>query len=88
MLEPRGAITVSATGTLNAGSGTLAGAVLTAGSDAATAVVRTGGSGGAIIVALKVATGASVEWSPNFCVGYSNLHVTLTGTSPSFSAFT
>lgn len=88
MIEPRGAITVSATGTLQSGSGTIAGAVLTAGADAAKATVRSGGVSGAIICVLSAPAGETVVWSPHFCVGYTNLHVTLTGTSPSFTAFT
>jgi len=63
--------------------------VLCAGVDAATAVLRSGGAGGTIICKLSVAATLSVSWSiaPDDVLFADPLHVTLTGTTPQFSAF-
>lgn len=83
--EPRNA---TATATLEAGVGTISGACLLGGVDAATAVIRTGGSGGTIIGSIGVAAGISANWIPGDAeVRFSNLHVTITGTTPKFTAY-
>lgn len=87
MLEARSAVSVTGTATLAAGAGTLVGAILTGGIDAATAVIRTGGATGPTICTLKVAPNATVTFTPAFSVGFFNLHVTLTGTAPAFTAY-
>lgn len=85
--EPRRPVNATATATLDSGVGTIGGAVLLAGADAATAVIRTGGASGTVIASLGVAANLSASWSPGFVVPYSDLHVTITGTTPKFTAF-
>lgn len=79
----------TATGTLVTGSGTVSGAVLCAGADAATAVLRSGGAAGTVICKLGVGIGLSAQWSaaPDQILFSNDLHVTITGTSPQFTAF-
>lgn len=77
----------TATATLHSGTGVLRGACLTAGADAATAVIRTGGSGGTVIATLGAGIGLSVNFLPAFLIPYSNLHVTITGTTPKLTAY-
>lgn len=80
-------VSKTATATLDSGAGTLLSCSLCAGSDAATAVVRTGGSGGTIICKLGAAAAStSVERHFKRGVPYSDLHVTLSGTDPTFDA--
>lgn len=86
-MSPRLPRNATATATLDAGVGSIVGASLLAGADAATAVIRTGGSGGTVIASLGVGIGLSQQWSPNFQVAYSDLHVTITGTTPKFTAY-
>lgn len=85
-MSPRLPINATATGALDAGVGSIAGAVLCGGADAATAVIRTGGGSGTVIAKLGVGIGLSQSWTPAFAVAYSNLHVTITGTTPQFTA--
>lgn len=75
-------VSATATGTLDAGVGTLRSVGLCGGSDAATATIRTGGSGGTVICKLGVAANTSVQRVYVSGVAYSDLHVTVTGTSP------
>jgi len=78
----------TATATLEPGVGTISGACLLGGANAATAVIRTGGSGGTIIGSIGVAAGLSANWIPgDAVVPFSNLHVTITGTTPTFTAY-
>ena len=78
----------TATATVESGVGILYGACLLGGSDAATAVIRTGGSGGTIVGSIGVAAGISSDWTPgNGSISFSNLHVTITGTTPTFTAY-
>lgn len=72
----------TATATLDAGVGTLYSVHILAGADAATAIVRTGGSGGTIIAAVGAGIGLGNSHRFNGGVSYSNLHVTISGTSP------
>ena len=67
---------------IGAGIGLLYSVQLRAIGDAATAVFRTGGSGGTIIAALAAATATSVNHTFAGAIVYSNLHVTITGTTP------
>lgn len=76
----------AATATLDSGDGWLLSCSITAAADAATAVVRTGGSSGTIICKLAAAIGTTAERQFVSGVPYSNLHVTITGTSPVFDA--
>lgn len=71
-----------ATGQLDAGRGFLLSANLCAGSDAATAVVRSGGASGTILCKLGAAAGLSSGRTFASGVPYSDLHATLSGTSP------
>lgn len=78
----------TATGTLESGVGTISGACLLGGADAATAVIRTGGASGTIIGSIGVGAGLSQNWIPGDAeVRFSNLHVTITGTTPKFTAY-
>lgn len=72
----------TATGQVDAGEGYLLSVGLCAGSDAATAIVRTGGAGGTIVAKLGCAANTSTDRT--FVCGkpYADLHVTVTGTSP------
>lgn len=79
-------ISKAATATVDGGVGVLFSCGLAAGGDAATAVVRKGGSGGTIICKLAAAAGDHAERNFTDGVIYSDLHVTLTGTSPVFDA--
>lgn len=85
-MTPRLPRNATATATLDSGAGSIQGAVLLAGADAATAVIRTGGSGGTIIASIGAGIGLSAVWAPSFSVAYSDLHVTITGTTPKFTA--
>lgn len=87
-MSPRQPLNATATATLDSGVGTIAGATLHGAGGAATAVIRTGGSGGTVIAALGVGSGLSASWTPAFEVPYTNLHVTITGTTPLFTAHT
>lgn len=84
----RRSVNATATGTLVTGSGTVSGAVLCAAGDAATAVLRSGGAGGTIICKLGAGIGLSAQWSaaPDEVLFSADLHVTITGTTPQFSA--
>lgn len=87
-MSPRRPLNATATATLDSGAGSITGAVLCAGADAATATIKTGGSGGTVIAKLGVGIGLSTIWNPGDAfVEYSNLHVTITGTTPQFTAF-
>lgn len=72
----------TATGTADSGSGYLLSAGMCAGADAATVTIRTGGSVGTVLC--KLGAGAGLSDSRQFASGvpYSNLHVTVTGTTP------
>ena len=74
----------TATATLDAGVGTLRSVGITGGADAATVTVRTGGSGGTVIA--KVGAGIGLSAQRNFVkgIGYTNLHATVTGTTPQY----
>lgn len=76
--------TGTATATADANEGFLLSAGLTAGADAATITIRTGGSGGTIIAKLGAAIGLSSQRMLVKGVPYSNLHVTITGTTPTW----
>lgn len=86
MLEVRKAVAVAATASLDAGTGLLCGVTLTGGSDAASAVLKVGGSGGTVILTLKAPANTTVMFTPPCGIGYRDLHVTLTGTGPAFTA--
>lgn len=75
-------ISGNATATADAGTGWLLSANVCGGADAATITVRTGGSGGTILCKIGVGTGLSDERQFASGVAYSNLHVTVTGTTP------
>lgn len=82
-MGPNASITNNATGTADSATGVLYSAGMCAGADAATVTVRTGGSGGTIICKLGAGTGLSAP--PRVFAGgipYSDLHVTITGTTP------
>lgn len=79
-------VVLTATGTVDAGSGELYSVGLGGGADAATAVVRTGGSGGTTICKLGVGAGLSAQRTFAGSIAYSDLHVTITGTAPVFDA--
>ncbi len=87
MPTPRDVRNATATATLEASAGSFQGACLLAGADAATAVVRTGGSGGTVIASLGAGIGLSAAIMLPFEVPFTNLHVTITGTTPKFTAF-
>ena len=75
-------VAVTATGTVDAGVGEVFSVHMKGGADAATAVWRTGGSGGTVIAALGCAANTSVNHRFAGGIPYSNLHVTVTGTTP------
>lgn len=75
-------IYANATGALDTGAGVLFSVQLLAGADAATAILRTNGSGGTIIAVLGAAAGQSASHRFMGGVGYSNLYLTVSGTSP------
>lgn len=79
-------VTASATATLDSGSGFLLSFNICAGADAATAVLRSGGSGGTVIGKVGAAIGLSAERQFIDGVPYTDLHVTITGTTPVFDA--
>lgn len=59
--------------------------VLTAGSDTATVVVRSNGASGTVLLKLSAVANTSAVWSsgaPNGTLVGVNLHITVTGTSP------
>jgi hypothetical protein len=72
----------TATGTADAGDGYLLSASVCGAADAATITVRSGGSGGTVLC--KVGAGVGLSQTRRYTVGvpYSNLHVTVTGTTP------
>lgn len=72
----------TATATADAGSGFLLSAGLCAGADAATITVRTGGASGAVLCKLGAGVGLSAERLFHSGTRYSDLHVTITGTTP------
>lgn len=86
MAEPRYPRNAVATATLEAGVGSIAGAVLCAGADTATAIIKTGGSGGTVIAKISAVANTVAVWAPGYEVAFTDLHVTITGTSPQFSA--
>lgn len=75
-------VPATATGTIDSGTGRLYSLGITAGADAATAILRTGGAGGTIIA--KVGAGIGLSDQKIFVggPGYTNLHLTVTGTTP------
>lgn len=75
-------VAVTATGTVDSGVGELFSVHIRAGADAASAIWRTGGSGGTVIAALGAATGTSASHTFFGGIQYTNLHVTVTGTTP------
>ena len=75
-------VSTSATGQLDAGQGALLSAHLAAAGDAATATIRTGGASGTVICKLAAAAGTGDERCFLSGVPFSDLHVTVTGTSP------
>lgn len=83
-------LNATATGQLDAGRGTISGACLCGGADAATAVIRSGGASGTILGKIGVGAGLSAVWNPgggDAVVDYTDLHVTITGTTPQFTAY-
>jgi hypothetical protein len=72
----------NSTTTAHAGSGYLHSAGVCAGADAATITVRTGGSGGTILCKLGAGIGLSKQRVFGSGVPYSDLHITVTGTTP------
>lgn len=78
---------VTATGDITTSSVDLYSVVLSGGSDAASAVVKAGGSSGTTILTLKAAAGVTVPVALTALVPCADgIHVTLTGTSPAFTA--
>lgn len=75
-------ISNNATATADAGDGFLLSANVCGGADAATITIRTGGASGTIITKLGAGIGASTPRLFASGVPYSNLHVTVTGTTP------
>ena len=76
----------SGTGTVDGGQGWLLSASIAAGADTATAVFRTGGASGTIVCKLAALANTTAERGFVSGVPYSDLHVTITGTSPVFDA--
>jgi hypothetical protein len=74
----------TATGQADAGSGYLLSAGLCAGADAATITIRSGGASGTVIC--KLGTGIGIGAQRVFAAGipYTDLHVTVTGTTPAW----
>lgn len=72
----------TATGTIDSGIGRLYSLAITAGADAATAVLKTGGASGTIIAKVGAGIGLSDQKVLLGGPGYSNLHLTVTGTTP------
>lgn len=72
----------TATATADAGDGYLLSAGLCGAADAGTITIRTGGSGGTVLCKLGAGTGLSDSRQFASGVPYSNLHVTVTGTTP------
>jgi hypothetical protein len=83
---PHRTIAATATATLDAGVGELYSVHIKAAADAATAVFRTGGSGGVVIAAVGAGIQLSASHTFRGSVQYSNLHVTVTGTTPLVTA--
>jgi hypothetical protein len=79
-------VAATATATLDSGVGELYSVHIKAGADAATAVFRTGGSGGTVIAAIGAGIGLSASHRFGGSIQYSNLHVTVTGTTPNVIA--
>jgi len=73
---------LTATGTVKATSALLRRVILTGGSDAASVVIRNGGSGGTIILTVKAAANTTVPVEVTIRCA-TDLHATLSGTSPS-----
>jgi hypothetical protein len=78
--------TATETATLHDGRGHLLSVGILGGADAATAIFRTGGSGGTVLAALGVGAGLSSSHTFLSGVPYSDLHVTVTGTTPTVFA--
>jgi hypothetical protein len=90
MLESlRAPLSRTSTGTALATSrGELRGVQLNAGSDAATVIVKDGGASGTVLASLKaLANTTQVLWFPGVLPFTTDLHVTLTGTSPEVFLF-
>ena len=87
LLETVTVYNATADATLHSGTGLFKGACLLAGANAATAVIRTGGSGGTVIASLGAGIGLSATFVPDFAIPYSDLHVTITGTTPKLTAY-
>ncbi len=84
------AIRRTTTGTLHPspGGGVCFGCRLAGGADAATATVRENGSGGSILFVLKAGIEAVDKDSLSIPFHFQGeLHVTITGTTPEFTAF-
>jgi hypothetical protein len=79
-------VSLAATGAIDSGDGWLLSCSITSAADAATAVIRTGGASGTIICKLAAPIGTTAERQFMSGIPYSNLHVTITGTSPVFDA--
>lgn len=75
-------VRVNATGTLDAGQGILRSVGILGGANAATAIVRRGGGSGTVIAAVGVGAGLSAQRTFVTGVAYTDLHVTVTGTTP------
>lgn len=76
----------AATATVDGGDGWLLSCSITAGADTATAVFRSGGGSGTIIAKVSAVANTTAERQFLSGVPYTNLHVTVTGTSPVFDA--
>jgi hypothetical protein len=72
----------TATGQADAGSGYLLSAGVCAGADAATITIRSGGSGGTVLCKVGAGIGLSQQRVFNSGKPYTDLHVTVTGTTP------
>ncbi len=79
-------VAATATATLDSGRGELYSVHIKAGADAATAVFRTGGSGGTVIAAVGAGIGGTGSHAFRGSIAYSDLHVTVTGTTPNVIA--
>lgn len=84
MEGPMQSVSGAATATADAGTGVLYSANVCSAADAATITVRTGGSGGTILCKIGAGIGASAERQWVYGVPYANLHVTISGTSPTW----
>ena len=75
-------ISGTSTTTADGGKGYLLSANVCGGADAATITVRTGGSGGTVLCKIGVGVGLSAVRHFASGVPYSDLHVTISGTTP------